>query len=191
HGTVYVTWEDAVHKHSVFELRRSSDGGRSFDKARAVADVTDVGQFDGVRSFSFDGIAGARTSSFPSLSIANGAPSGTGAPNTLALGWSDGSAGLNHEHALVQLSSSRGVSWTAPHAVEQSGDRPDFAFLGISPGGSDLYVVYDGFSDPFRNHTTATRKFVGVLRHADVSGTTLSNESTLDRGATGDGRASS
>ena len=30
-----------------------------------------------------------------------------------------------------------------------------------------------------------------MLRHADVSGTTLSNESTLDRGATGDGRASS
>ena len=192
HGVVYLVWEDTLKHRSVFLMSRSFDGGATFEKKpRVVAHVTDVGKFDGVRSISFDGIAGARTSSFPSLSIANGSPSGTGAPNTLALGWSDGSHGLNHEHALVQLSSNRGNTWTAPDAVEQSGDRPDFAFLGISPGGSDLYVVYDGFSDRFRNNTTATRKFVGVLRHADVSGTTLSNESTLDRGATGDGRASS
>jgi hypothetical protein len=27
----------------------------------------------------------------------------------IALGWSDGSPGLNHEHALVQLSGDRGV----------------------------------------------------------------------------------
>ena len=82
-------------------------------------------------------------------------------------------------------------SWTAPAAVEQSGDRPDFAFLGISPDGSDLYVVYDGFLDPFRDNTTSDRRFEGVLRHADVSGTSLSNVTTLDRGPVGDARASS
>ncbi len=32
---------------------------------------------------------------------------------------------------------------------------------------------------------------MGVTRHADVSGTALSNLATLDRGAVGDGRASS
>jgi hypothetical protein len=192
HGVVYLVWEDTLNHHSVFLMDRSFDGGVTFEKKpRVVAHVTDVGKFDGVRSISFDGIAGARTSSFPSLSVANGAPSGTGAPNTLALGWSDGADGLNHEHALVQLSSNRGLTWTTPQPVEETGDRPDFAFLGISPGGSDLYVVYDGFSDPFRNNTTATRQFVGVLRHADVTGTSLSNLSTLDRGAVGDGRASS
>jgi hypothetical protein len=191
HGIVYLTWEDAVHKKSVFELARSSDGGRSFGKAHVVASVTDVGQFDGVRSFSFDGIAGARTSSFPSLSIANGAPSGTGAPNTVALGWSDAASGLNHEHALVQLSANGGDTWSAPQAVEQSGDRPDFAFLAISPNGRDLYTAYDGFTDPFRNNTTSSRSFVGVLRHADVSGTSLSGLGTLDRSAAGDARASS
>src|SRR5204863_3488648 len=130
HGTVYVTWEDAVHKHSVFELRRSSDGGRSFDKARAVADVTDVGQFDGVRSFSFDGIAGARTSSFPSLSIANGAPSGAGAPNTIALGSSDGD--LNDEHARAQLSDSGGQTRSGPTGAAHSGERPHHAILGYA-----------------------------------------------------------
>jgi hypothetical protein len=189
-GTVYAVWEDQK-KGSVFLMSRSTDGGNKWDKPRVAANVTDVGAFDGVESISFDGIAGSRTSSFPSLEIANGAPTGAGAPNTLALGWSDGRDGLNHEHALVQLSSNGGQSWTAPTAVEESGDRPDFAFIGLSPNGRDLYVVYDGFLDPWRTDTTSTRRFVGVTRHADVTGTTLSAVSTLDRGAVGDARASS
>jgi hypothetical protein len=171
-------------------MSRSTDGGVKFDKPRTVANVTDVGAFDGVESISFDGIAGARTSSFPSLEIANGAPTGAGATNKFALGWSDGA--LNNEHALVQLSSNLGQSWTNPVPVEQSGDRPDFAFIGLSPNGKDLYVVYDGFSDPFQNDTTSPRRFVGVTRHADVSGTTLSSLTTLDRSPrSGDARASS
>ena len=189
-GTVYAVWEDQK-KGSVFLMSRSTDGGNKFEKPRTVANVTDVGAFDGVQSISFDGIAGSRTSSFPSLEIANGAPTGVGAPDTLALGWSDGGDGLNNEHALVQLSSNGGQSWTAPTQVEQSGDRPDFAFIGLSPNGRDLYAVYDGFSDPFRNDTTRSRQFVGVTRHADVSGTSLSGLTTLDRGLVGDARASS
>jgi hypothetical protein len=190
-GKLYAVWEDSTQKQAVFKLATSTDGGASFSKPRTIANVTDVGAFDGVRSISFDGIAGARTSSFPSLEIANGAPTGAGATNKLALGWSDGADGLNHEHALVQLSSNGGTSWTHPVSVEQSGDRPDFAFIGLSPNGRDLYVVYDGFSDPFRNDTTSTRQFVGVTRHADVSGTALGGIGTLDRGAVGDARASS
>jgi hypothetical protein len=189
-GNVYVVWEDVIKKQSVFELARSSDGGATFAKPTVVADVTDVGTFDGVRSISFDGIAGARTSSFPGLSIANGAPSGIGAANTIALGWSDGAEGLNHEHALVQLSGDRGAEWSTPTAVEEPGDRPDFAFVGISPDGTDLYTVYDGFLDPFRENMTASRRFQGVVRHTDVSGTTLGATTTLYRGAVGDSRAS-
>lgn len=190
-GNVYVVWEDVIKKASVFEMARSTDGGATFGKPTVVANVTDVGTFDGVRSISFDGIAGARTSSFPGLSIANGAPSGIGAPNTIALGWSDGSEGLNHEHALVQLSGDRGATWSTPTAVEEPGDRPDFAFIGISPDGTDLYTVYDGFLDPFRENLTESRRFRGVVRHSDVSGTTLGATTTLDRGAIGDSRASS
>jgi hypothetical protein len=191
HGTVYAAWEDSHQKQSVFKLATSTDGGVSFGKARAIANVTDVGADDGTAQISFDGIAGARTSSFPSLEIANGAPTGAGASNTMAIGWSDGSAGLNLEHALVQLSTTGGQSWTDPVPVEETGDRPDFAFIGLSPNGKDLYVVYDGFSDPFQNDMTSTRQFVGVTRHADVSGTTLSGQTTLDRGVVGDARASS
>jgi hypothetical protein len=190
-GTVYVTWEDTVRHHSVFRMVRSTDGGRTFGTARVIASITDVGQFDGVRSISFDGIAGARTSSFPSLDIANGAPSGANAPDTLAVGWSDGTDGLNNEHALVQLSDDRGDTWTDPEPVEEAGDRPDFAFIGISPDGTDLYTVYDAFLDDFRTDTMSTRNFQGVLRHSNVSGTNLGATTTLHRGAIGDARASS
>src|SRR3954468_3198229 len=190
-GTVYAVWEDSHQKQSVFRLATSGNGGTSFTKGRTIANVTDVGAFDGVRSISFDGIAGARTSSFPSLEIANGAPTGADATDKLALGWSDGADGLNQEHALVQLSSNGGRNWTNPVPLEESGDRPDFAFIGLSPNGTDLYVVYDGFSDPFRADTTSTGQFVGVARHADVSGTALGTPVTLDRGLAGDARASS
>jgi hypothetical protein len=190
-GVVYVVWEDTVQHQGVFRMSRSFNGGVSFEKPRVVAYVTDVGIFDGVRSISFDGIAGARTGSFPSLSIANGAPSGENAPDTVAIGWSDGADGLNHEHALVQLSDDQGSHWTSTTTAEQSGDRPDFAFIGISPDGSDLYVVYDGFLDPFRNDETSSRRFQGVVRHATVDGADLGAFSTVDRGQVGDARASS
>src|SRR4051794_2932147 len=190
-GKVYAVWEDSQKKQSVFRMATSTNGGVSFTKARTIANVTDVGAFDGVESISFDGIAGARTSSFPSLEIANGAPTGAGATDKLALGWSDGADGLNQEHALVQLSSNGGRNWANPVPLEESGDRPDFAFIGLSPNGTDLYVVYDGFSGPFRDDTTSTRQFVGVTRHADVSGSTLTGLDTLDRGLVGDARASS
>jgi hypothetical protein len=190
-GTVYVVWQDSVKKQAVFKMSRSFDGGASFETPRVIAQITDVGIFDDVRSISFDGIAGARTSSFPSLDIANGAPTGDDAPDTLALGWSDGTEGLNNEHALVQMSDDQGDTWTDPEAVEESGDRPDFAFIGISPDGTDLYVVYDAFLDPFQDDTTSDRRFLGVLRQADLAGTSLGTPITLDRGEVGDARASS
>ncbi len=63
----------------------------------------DVGVFDPVSGrIVFDGYAGTRTDSFPSLSIANGAPTGADATNTIVLTWPDGA--LNHEQALVQTS---------------------------------------------------------------------------------------
>ena len=124
-------WEDSSTRSSRYSCWRGpSTAGISFEKPRTIANVTDVGIFDGVRSISFDGIAGARTSSFPSLEIANGAPSGAGARDKLALGWSDGADGLNNEHALVQFSTDGGQNWTNPEAIEESGDRPDFAFIG-------------------------------------------------------------
>jgi hypothetical protein len=190
-GVVYVVWEDTADKRAVMDMSRSYDGGRTWEQPQVVAQITDVGKFDDVRSISFDGVAGARTSSFPSLDVANGAPTGAGAPNTIELGWSDGSDGLNHEHALVQLSTNGGDTWGTPKKMERVVDRPDFAFFALSPDGTDLYVVYNGFIDPFRDTTSTPRRMRGVVRHADVVGRGLTNRSTVYLGPLGDARASS
>src|SRR5436305_7668500 len=127
-------------------LARSFDGGSSFEKPRPIAVVVDVGVFDSVSGrFVFDGFAGTRTDSFPSLSIANGAPSGAGATNTLVLTWPDARAGLNHEQALVQTSANRGQTWSTPSNAAEGGDRPDNPALAISPTGTDVYLVYNAY----------------------------------------------
>jgi hypothetical protein len=103
-GTVYVVWEGTAGGQSVFYLARSFDGGGNFERPRAVVDVVDVGLPDPVSGrIVFDGLAGTRTDSFPSLGIANGAPTGAGATNTLVLTWPDARAGLNHEQGLLHL----------------------------------------------------------------------------------------
>jgi hypothetical protein len=189
-GVVYVVWEGTAAGQSVFYLARSFDGGSNFEKPRAVATVTDVGVFDRVSGrFVFDGFAGTRTDSFPSLGVANGAPTGAGATNTLVLAWPDARAGLNHEQALVRTSTDQGLSWSAPVDAAESGDRPDNPAVAISPTGSDVYLVYNGYLQPFQTTTASPRNMQGVVRHADVgAGGTLSGWSTLHRGAVGDAR---
>jgi hypothetical protein len=189
-GVVYVVWEGAATGQSVMYLSRSFDGGSNFDKPRSVAVVSDVGVFDQVSGrFVFDGFAGTRTDSFPSLGVANGAPTGAGATNTLVLAWTDARAGLNHEQALVQTSANQGITWSAPVNAAQAGDRPDNPAVAISPNGSDVYLVYNGYLDPFQTTTANPRRMQGVVRHADVgAGGTLSSWSTLHRAAVGDAR---
>jgi hypothetical protein len=189
-GVVYVIWEgaDVQTGQSVFYLARSFDGGSNFDKPRPVATVHDVGVFDRVSGrFVFDGLAGTRTDSFPSLSIANGAPTGTGATDTLVLTWPDGA--INHEQALVQTSADQGVTWSTPVNATEAGDRPDNPAVAISPNGTDVYLVYNGYLQPFQTSTANPRNMQGVVRHADVSAAgTLAAWSTLHRGAVGDAR---
>jgi hypothetical protein len=191
-GVVYVVWEgaDVQTGQSVFFLARSFDGGSNFDKPRAVVTVHDVGVFDPVsRRIVFDGFAGTRTDSFPSLSIANGAPTGTDATDTLVLTWPDGA--LNHEQALVQTSADQGVTWSTPVNAAEAGDRPDNPAVAISPNGTDLYLVYNGYLQPFQTTTANPRRMQGVARHADVgAGGAVGSFTTLHRGAVGDARGS-
>jgi hypothetical protein len=191
-GVVYVVWEGAdIHtRQSVFYLARSFDGGNNFERPRAVADVVDVGIPDPVSGrIVFDGYAGTRTDSFPSLGIANGAPTGTGATNTLVLTWPDARNGLNHEQALVQASTDRGLTWSAPANAADASDRPDNPAVAISPTGSDLYLVYNAYLQPFQQTTANPRRMQGVVRHANVSATgAVGAWSTLHRAALGDAR---
>ncbi len=187
-------------------LTRSFDGGRSFERAFAVASVQECGLPDSVTGrFTFDGAAGARTNSFPSADIANGAPYGTAdgtptgapAPDTIALTWCDGptpsttSPGPN-EDALLQLSSDKGKTWTDPVNAAEAGDRPDFPAVGISPDGTDLYVTYDGFLQPWQpSALSPARNVQGVVRKASLAGISPAAFGTVHRGAIGDARGSS
>jgi len=189
-GVVYVVWEgaDIKTRQSVFFLARSFDGGNNFEKPRAIATVHDVGVPDPVSGrIVFDGFAGTRTDSFPSLSIANGAPAGADATNTIVLTWPDGA--LNHEQALVQTSADRGLTWSAPVNAAQAGDRPDNPAVAISPNGTDVYLVYNAYLQPFQTTTASPRLMQGVTRHADVTaGGALGSFTTLHRAEVGDAR---
>lgn len=192
-GVVYVVWEGADNKtrQSAMLLSRSFDGGSSFEKPQAVAVVHDVGVFDPASGrIVFDGYAGTRTDSFPSLSIANGAPTGADATNTIVLAWPDAANGLNNEQALVQTSTDQGASWSPAVNAAEPGDRADNPAVAISPNGTDVYVVYNAYLDPFQTTTANPRRMQGVTRHADVAPDgTLGVLTTLHRAAVGDARA--
>lgn len=189
-GTVYVFWAGSLNRESVQYLARSFNGGRLFEQPRVVATVVEVGALDPVQGrFTMDGVAGARSgSSFPTVDIANGAPTGAGAPNTIVLAWPDAKDGLNHEKVLVQRSTNGGTTWTTPVTASAAGDRPDYAAIAISPDGADVYLAYTNHLDPWRSTTADARRMQGVMRHGTG---TLTGWADLNRGAVGDTRGSS
>jgi hypothetical protein len=187
-GRVYVFWESTKQGSSVQLLDRSDDGGVKWDTPRAIADVVDVGEPDPVSGdFVFDGVAGARTDSFPSVDIANGAPSGVGASNTIAVVWSDARDGTGHEQARATFSTNRGDSWSTPRNIAEAGDRPDFPAIALSPDGAHAYLTYDNFLTGFQQDLSAPRPMQGKVRVGTVSGAFT----TKSVGATGDARGSS
>jgi hypothetical protein len=191
-GTVYVFWEGAIRGRPVQMMDRSFDGGVHFEQPRAIQAVTDVGVFDPVQGdVSFDGVTGARTDSFPSVDIANGAPTGADATNVIAITWADAASGLNKERALMSLSGDRGRNWTSPVNAAAAGDRPDFPAVALAPDGSEIYVVYDAFLQSFQTDNLTPRLFQGVVRAAPLSGTAAGAFVDRGRAPTSDARASS
>ena len=188
-GAVYVFFEGAAFRSSVQMIVRSFDGGKSFERPRPVTLVSDVGAFDGNQSdFTIDGIGGARTSSYPSVDIANGAPTGAGATDRIVMAWADARNGLNFEQTLVQYSTDGGNTWSAPANAAETGDRPNFPAIAISPNGQSVYVVYEAFLEPWQTTTASPRPMQGVVRKATWPPATWT---TLHRGTVGDARASS
>jgi hypothetical protein len=177
-----------------YELMMTSDnGGQTWSRPRAVSGpVTQPGAFDPVQARPvIDGIAGARSdlAPAPSVDIANGAPTGAGATDRIVMAYVSGS--LAQPHVLFTESTSRGATWSAPRAIETSGDRGYYAAPAIAPDGSTVYVTYNAFTTPFRTNTTDPRNLVGVVLRASVSGASTGAFTAVYRSPGGDPRGSS
>jgi hypothetical protein len=199
HGVAYVFGVGTVSAsgHDAFELMvKSTDGGRTWSRPQPVAGpVTQPGVLDPVQGRPvIDGVAGARSdlAAAPSVDIANGAPTGVDATNRIVMSYVSGD--LAQPHVYFTESTNAGTTWSAPRAVERAGDRGLYAAPAISPNGTDVYLVYNAFTTPFRTNTTDPRTLVGVMLHAVAPGSaaTLTGPFTeIHRGAPGDPRGSS
>src|SRR5213076_445603 len=90
-------------------------------------------------------------------------------------------------------STNHGSTWSAPLAIERAGDRGFYTAPAISPKGTDVYVVYNAFTTPYRTNTTDPRSLVGVVLHADspTGAGATGAFSELHRSIPGDPRGSS
>ena len=193
HGNVYAFWLGASKGVNVHFMAVSTNGGASFGKPQLVAAVNVPGFPDPVSGdFVMDGNAGARSdlTPAPSFDIANGAPTGVNAPNTIVDTWTDGSGDTSH--AVVITSTDGGGHWSNPVDANDTGDtKAMYSAVGITPDGKTVYLTYNDWTAAFQADETSARPMVGVFRGAPVSGGTIGSWTTLNRGASGDARGSS
>jgi hypothetical protein len=183
--------------HQPFEMMTvSHDGGATWSAQAPVAGpVSQPGVIDPVIGRpTIDGIAGARSDLAwaPSVDIANGAPTGSDATDRMVMSYVSGT--IDAPHVFFTESADHGATWSNPTAIETGGDRGYYAAPAISPNGTDVYVVYNAFTTPYRTNTTDPRTLVGVVLHADSSISPTGSTGAfaeLHRGAAGDPRSSS
>jgi hypothetical protein len=198
-GTAYVFGVGTVSSqgHAAFELMsRSTNGGKNWETPRPVAGpVTQPGVFDpGLGRSVIDGIAGARSdlAPAPSVDIANGAPTGTGATNRIVMTYVSGE--ITKPHVFFTESANGGNTWSTPRAIEGATDRGLYTAPAISPDGATVYVVYNAFTTPYQPTTATLRSLVGVvLQAASSSNPAIPTGSftEIHRSPSGDPRGSS
>ena len=200
-GTLYVFWDgtDPRTRTDAIFMIKSFDGGKTF-----VRPATVVTHFEttGLRDpesgdLTLDGVTGARDGSFPTVDIANGAPTGADATDEIVLGWAEGPTPSDtnpgpNEQVRVLWSTNGGRSWNSGGVASPPSNRPDFPAIAISPNGADAYVTYMNFHQPWQSTNAAPRMFQGIVRHADVFGSgAIGPWGPLHTGVDGDARGSS
>ena len=196
-GNAYVFGVGSVSSlgKNAFELMsESTNGGSTWSRPTpAAGPVTQPGILDPVIGRpTIDGVAGARSdlAPAPSVDIANGAPTGADATNRIVMTYVSGD--IAAPHVYFTESTNGGTTWSAPRAIETAGDRGIYTAPAISPNGTDVYVVYNAFTTPYRTNTTDPRSLVGVVLHADAGGSGPTGAFTeLHRSPAGDPRGSS
>ena len=180
-------------KQSFELMSKSTNGGGTWSPAKpVVGPVTQPGVFDpALGRTTIDGIAGARSdlAPAPSVDIANGAPTGADATNRIVMTYVSGT--IDAPHVYFTESTDGGTTWSSPRPIETPGDRGLYTAPAISPNGTDVYVVYNAFTTPYRTNTTDPRNMVGVVLHADVAGGSTGAFTPLHRSDAGDPRGSS
>jgi hypothetical protein len=194
-GVVVIIWsgrsDTLVTTTSVIYEARSYDGGVKFEKPRPIGTMTGIGQVDPDPYYStltIDGVAGARTNTFPSIDIANAAPTGAAATDRIVIAWSDDKNGTNQEQGWLITSTNKGGLYGSAIGFGRAGDRVNQPAVAISPDGAQVYVVYNAYLDPWRATTADPRRMLGVVRHA--SWASLGTWTTLHAGSVGDARGS-
>jgi hypothetical protein len=176
------------------QMIKSTNGGRSFGKVQNIFAAYDTcGFFEpSIGRCVEDGVGGARSdlSPAPSVDIANGAPTGSGATDRLVLSWVDGQV-PNSEKVQFSTSANGGSTWSAPRDIRSAGDRGYYSAPAISPNGNEVYVVYNAFTTPFQTTTSTPRNLVGVVKKAPVTSAGVGTFTEAARGADGDPRSSS
>jgi hypothetical protein len=203
HGVVYVFdfqfgFSPTTAAAGQIQMIRSFDGGAHWERP-----VNIFTAFDTCNAFEpsigrcvEDGVGGARSdlSPAPSVDIANGAPRGTDASNRIVLTWVDGRDGLNREHVMFTSSTTGGDSWDPVRQIERRGDRGYYSAPAISPDGTDVWLVYNAFEEPFKASAVGAandRPLIGQVLHATVSGGNVGAFAPMHRGQSGDARGSS
>jgi hypothetical protein len=202
-GVVYVfdyqfAFNAAGSAPGKIQMIRSFDGGATWSRPRNLFTVLDgCAYFEpSIGRCMMDGVGGARDDLMPdpSVDIANGAPTGADATNQIVLTTTEQVA-LNNENVLFSTSTDGGRTWTGPTDITRAGDRGYYSAPAISPNGTDAWVVYNAFLEPFKTSAEGAandRPLDGVVLHADVgSNGAVGSFSLVHRGVASDARGSS
>ncbi len=202
-GVVYVfdyqfAFDPATSAPGKIQMIRSFDGGATWTRPRNLFTVLDGCAYveASIVRCVMDGVGGARDDLMPdpSVDIANGAPTGADATDQIVLSTTE-QAALNDENVLFTTSTDGGSTWSDVRNVTLAGDRGYYSAPAISPNGTDAWIVYNAFLEPFKNSAEGAandRPMDGVVLHADVaSNGTVGAFSLVHRGASGDARGSS